>query len=513
MKKLKKNGKIILALLIGVIVILTICSVHLGAAKEDLSQGELIGYIVSAVIVSSLVIGLSWFIYRKKDITPEKIFLYTMPIICILFIVFMPMYKSHDEHAHWHRIYEISTGKLVTALNQEGHAESTLPKSVVCPDWTYMNYGEVIKQLQNKIDNNDTTNDVYIVTSAVYSPIQYVAEGIAIAVARVVIKTPIILAYIGRLANLALCLFLMYEAIKKIPFGKNILLCIAYIPALIEGISSMSGDGVTFAVALFYLAYILSIAFDANKEKITKKDKIILTVFSILIASCKIVYLPFIGMLLLLPKEKYKDRKEQLQFLGIAWSTAMVISLGWLAFSGRYLADLSGLANSAPGEQTKKLITNPFSFVQSFFYNLELNGGNYLTQIFGSSIGWFEFVKLVSIVPYTLMFLFVFVSVMDKSCKGKLSFFQKVILLLVIGAILALTFLSLYIQWTKPESQGIDGIQGRYFIPLLPAIGLLLGSCQKIKADYAEQSVAKGIGMIGLMVQLQFILTIYIDNI
>ncbi len=510
---LKKNWKFIVGLLVAVISILIICIYKLSITKEDLSNIELIGFVASSVVVTSIVIWLSLYIYKKKDITQEKIFLYTIPIICIMFMIFMPMYKSHDEHPQWHRIYEISTGNLTTNVNENGDVYSILPKSVVIPDWEFMNYTEVINQLDDRIDNNDTTNDVYIITATIYSPLQYAHEALAIAIAKIFIKIPIVLAYIGRFANIIVCLLLMYFAIKKMPFGKNIILCIAYIPILIEGISSMSGDGITFAISLFFLPYILNLTFNNKIEKIQLKDKIVLLVTSIFVASCKIVYLPFIGLMLLLPKEKLGGKKEKIKLVAIVWGVAVLISLIWLAYSGRYLGGLSGLAGSAPSVQIMKFIFNPFDFVQAFLYNLEINGGKYLTEMFGSAIGWFDFVRLVSIAPYTLFVTYIITVLFDNSIKNKFNLFQKVILTLVILAVVGLIFLSLYIQWTKPDSQGIDGIQGRYFIPILPAAGLLIGSIVKNRSEYKEINMAKGISIIGLVIHLQLMLTIYICNI
>ena len=489
---LKKNWKFNVGLLVAVISILIICIYKLSITKEDLSNIELIGFVASSVVVTSIVIWLSLYIYKKKDITQEKIFLYTIPIICIMFMIFMPMYKSHDEHPQWHRIYEISTGNLTTNVNENGDVYSILPKSVVIPDWEFMNYTEVINQLDDRIDNNDTTNDVYIITATIYSPLQYAHEALAIAIAKIFIKIPIVLAYIGRFANI---------------------LCIAYIPILIEGISSMSGDGITFAISLFFLSYILNLTFNNKIEKIQLKDKIVLLVTSIFVASCKIVYLPFIGLMLLLPKEKLGGKKEKIKLVAIVWGVAVLISLIWLAYSGRYLGGLSGLAGSAPSVQIMKFIFNPFDFVQAFLYNLEINGGKYLTEMFGSAIGWFDFVRLVSIAPYTLFVTYIITVLFDNSIKNKFNLFQKVILTLVILAVVGLIFLSLYIQWTKPDSQGIDGIQGRYFIPILPAAGLLIGSIVKNRSEYKEINMAKGISIIGLVIHLQLMLTIYICNI
>ena len=216
---------------------------------------------------------------------------------------------------------------------------------------------------------------------------------------------------------------------------------------------------------------------------------------------------------MLLPKEKLGGKKEKIKLIAIVWGVAVLTSLIWLAYSGRYLGGLSGLAGSAPSVQIMKFIFNPFDFIQAFLYNLEINGGKYLTEMFGSAIGWFDFVKLVSIAPYTLFVMYIVTLLFDNSVKNKFNLFQKVILTLVILAVIALIFVSLYIQWTKPDSQGIDGIQGRYFIPLLPAAGLLIGSIVKNKSEYNEINMAKGISIIGLVIHLQLMLTIYICNI
>lgn len=515
MCRIKENWKFILTISISIICIVILSTYTLNVQKDTLTQKELIGFISLIVVEAIIVVGSVLHIHNKHDIKHEQIFLYTVPIICSLFILTMPIFKSHDEHAHWHRVYEISTGNITTDVNESGGTISVLPKSAVCEDWKLMNYGKVISDIKNKIDNNDVTDDVYIVSASMYSPLQYSHMSIIVAVARIFIKYPLILAYIARIANMVICVILMFFSIKKIPFGKNILLSISYIPILIEGISSISGDGITFSVCLFFMAYLFNLVFNKDVKMITKKDKLVLVILSILIASCKIVYLPIVGLIILIPKEKMSGKKEKTITISIIIAIAIFISASWLIYSSRYLQSLANLSKLDVNTEERiiEIIKNPLSFVGRLLYNLEVNGSNYLKEMFGSGIGWCNFVSLNTIIPYSFMAMFLLVALSDDFKNIKINKFQKCIISLIVVGIVTLIFVALYFQWTNNNIKSIDGVQGRYFIPLLPMAGILIASIKKIKLNVVGLNIPKIIAYVGMILQFQFIMQVYISNI
>ena len=112
----------------------------------------------------------------------------------------------------------------------------------------------------------------------------------------------------GRIVNMIFALFVLYFAIKLMPFGKKLLLIPAMIPIAIEGFTSLSPDAMTISVAFFYIAYILHLAF-GTKEQLGIKEKVILLISSIVIALCKIVYIPLVGLILIIPKRIQKCGK------------------------------------------------------------------------------------------------------------------------------------------------------------------------------------------------------------
>lgn len=63
-----------------------------------------------------------------------------------------------------------------------------------------------------------------------------------------------------------------------------------------------------------FISYVLNLVAD-NKKIINKKDIFILTALCIIIALCKIVYLPLIGLLLIIPKKDLKVKSKKLWLL------------------------------------------------------------------------------------------------------------------------------------------------------------------------------------------------------
>ena len=446
-----------------------------------------------SLTILTILIYIIVAIIKKYNLKMENIFLLVAPIICIFFMITMPTFKNHDEYYHWLKAYEVSEGHLMTPI-ENGTQGSMMPKQVaeVLPeDWTTLDYSEVKERLKIQINEDDKVI-LNPETAAVYSFVQYVPQATGIAIARLFTSNAYIITYAGRVLNIIVAIAILYFAIKIIPFGKKMLLIPAMIPIAIEGFTSLSPDAMTISMSFLYIAYILYLAFDKKVEKIKLKDKIILLIMSIIIALCKIVYIPLVGLLLIIPKEKFENNKNKIiNFIVIA-GIAIVINLIWLAISSRYL---STFREGDSKIQVLLALQNPVQFIQQFLYTLNLNSGNYILSLFGADLGWGELVKINTMVPYCLLVIYVFTAITDNKLKNRFEAYQIVCILLVVLAIIALIFASLYVQWTTIGNESIIGVQGRYFLPIIPLIMLLLGNCIKVKSTYDEKNVNKFVGI------------------
>lgn len=445
------------------------------------------------------VFGICVYIYKKKDLKIEKIFLYTVPVICLFYMFCIPTFKNHDELWHWFKSYEVSIGQFVTGV--DGDTLGTqMPENIskaATENWTTIDYEKVREYLNLDLEPDNKTL-LYAETSAVYSPVQYIPQGLGIFIARLFTNKVLLLAYAGRLMNMIVSILCIYFAIKKIPFGKKIILMASYIPIAIEGFTSLSSDAMTISVAFLYIAYILSLAFSKENEIIGKKQFTILTILSVVIALCKIVYIPLTLLLLLIPKEKFKNKKK-IKNVVIIIGIACIINLIWLKVASIYLAHFR---EGDSAVQVKSILTNPIKYIQNCLYTLNVSEGFWITSMFGQNLGWGEFIDVHSFAPYAFFILTLWIMCIDETIKEKLNKYQKWIIALIIFAIVGLIFTSLYVQWTTCGNDTIMGIQGRYFIPILPLIIILIGGELKIKTQYSEENTNKLIGIVGTILQI-----------
>ena len=472
---------------------------------KDLYKDEDKTFIYNAFLIAIVLIVLisSVIIYYSKNINVEKAFLYTVPAICIIFLIAMPIFKNHDEIWHWYRTYEVAEGALISGVNG-----TTMPEAVysVMPleEWEGIKYSTLKEKKQIVLDE---TKEAFISagTASVYSPIQYIPQTIGILLGKIFTDNILSIGYMARIFNMIIAILLTFLAIKIIPFGKKIILLLMYIPIIIEGFTSLSPDAMTISVSFLFIAYVFNLKFNPDIKQINIKHKVILTILSIIIALCKIVYIPLVGLLMLLPKEKFKNTKQKWINIILIGGIALVINLIWLKISASYLTDFRGGDSKF---QVLNILMQPINYMQMLLYSLDLYGNNYILSMFGSNLGWGELVNLNSIIPYALFILLIGITIIENDIKDKFNVFDKIIIILIILAIGGLIFTSLYVQWTTVGSTSIQGVQGRYLLPILPLIAILVGSCIKVKNNYKEENIIKTIAITGMILQIGVILSI-----
>ena len=188
----------------------------------------------------------------------------------------------------------------------------------------------------------------------------------------------------------------------------------------------------------------------------------------------------------------------------------MNINLIWLKIANGYLS------NFREGDSKIQIILalqNPIQYIQTFIYTINLNGSKYLLSLFGNDLGWGELIKLYSMVPYFLLAIYLFTATTEEEIKNKFKTYQLIWIALVVLAIVTLIFTSLYVQWTTIGGESIAGVQGRYFLPILPLIMLLIGSTLKIKSSYKKENINKFVAISILILQVYTISQIIIAHL
>ena len=507
MKKIYLSKELVISIIIIIIVFFT--SIYtLATANYAVNQKVLLVVIIGLLLFTILGVIAIIKIYRKKEIKPEKALLFIMPIFCILLFITMPIGRGHDEVAHWYKTFEISQGQLITPVDETqkisvAELPDGLQNIVVEREKGVFKYVDNIQLLSEKI-NYAKIVEIENQSSAAYCFIQYLPEVLGILIGKASTQIPLLIAYFARLVNMIVCISIMYFAVKLIPFGKNILLLLSIIPIAIEGFSTISPDGLTIAICALFIAYTFYIAFDKNK-KCGTKETIILTIIGVIVSLCKIVYMPLIFLVLIIPKEKFNSKKARRISLTVIISIGVICNLIWLVFGSLTLLNTNTHTYSGTNEngtmiKVTSLLSNPIGYIQKIFYTIGLKGNQYFLSLFGGQLEWAESIK-IEIIPYVLCGIAIITALSEEKLKNALKKYQKIIMLLIILVIILLIFTSLFIQWSDNDLKYIDGVQGRYFLPILPLMLFLLGGL-RIETKYSSQAVTKLICISGIIIQL-----------
>ena len=293
---------------------------------------------------------------------------------------------------------------------------------------------------------------------------------------------------------------MLYFAIKIIPYGKNMMFLLCIIPIAIEGFSTLSADGMLIAASFLFIAYILKLREEKNK-KISKKDIAILSTLCIIIALSKTIYIILLPLLFLIPKEKFKNNKVKIIFIAIICIVSAILDIGWYIIGIQKDTFFVEAGNNPIGY----ILSNPIRYVKKLVYTIIRNASQYIQEIFGMKLEWDEAVT-IPMFPIILLILSILISTLGK-IKTNFKGIEKILLVTIIISCVLLVFTSIFISWSETEKIGIIGIQGRYFIPIVPLVFLLIG---KFKED---SKTTKIISILATIMQIYVIMELVLYHI
>ncbi len=498
---MKKN---IILITVSIIAMVLLNSYKIQILEKQTAEPVFMILEVILIIVSVILI---YSICTNKEITVKKTFFHIIPIYFLLFLIFMPVFTSHDESWHWYRVYDISNGNFLTK-KEDNIPVATMPKSIDEISLEKFRNGityEDLKDMFNTYLDKDNTKRYELLTTAIFSPIQYLPQAIGVCISKIITQKPVIMAYGGRIVNTLISFGILLLAIKKIPFGKKILFACMCLPIAIEGFTSLSGDAITISISMLLTSYVLNLAYKKDNV-IEKKEKIILTVLCIIISLCKIVYLPLVFLVLLIPNEKFSKKENILKILLI--SLCVIINISWLSYAS------NNLSTRGDGEYNTNIIfKSPLAYIEKMIYTVDNQTNSYVLSLFGEKIGDCELIEIGHIVTYVNLIILVATIILSNDTKDKFNKRQIFIILTITVMTVGLIFTSLFIQWTRTEANYIEGIQGRYFLPILPIVAILISSIIKIKSEYKEENVIKFLSVVQIISLLYTITSIIIENL
>lgn len=423
------------------------------------------------------------FMERKRLMYRVDIIFLVIAVTAGTFMVFsIPASKAgYDEEIHFMRAYSLSVYPGTMEMSHEMSrwfvsSEETWPYNV--PD--SIEEREAYSKYINKVcsyDEAEIQMDSGLVGTYTSG---YLTQALMLKLARKLGCSFTLMYQLGRLGNLLLYCVVMALAVRKTPCGKWIMAVIGLMPTTLFLACVYSYDATVNCFIYLALAYFLNMLLTKD-YKISVRDYLIMGAVFMFGCLPKSVYAPLVLFGLLLPKRIFKDKK-QMWFMkaGLVAAFACLVCSNILptVIAPGDVGDLRGGETSEAGQMSYVLgqpaayagilLKNIFRTLQDYFAGMGVFGT--LGHLSASPVPYVIYSLVIGVICTDT------VSGADREKVLSLKAGHRVFIFLVCAFTVALVWTALYISYTVPGSQYIQGVQGRYYIPLLFPVYLILNT-------------------------------------
>ena len=430
-------------------------------------------FYIGICVISILTITLLIFNNRKKEINIEKMYLIFAITLGILYVIISPVFTQSDESFHFIRAYQVSRFHFFSKRDNI-QAYDYMPKSILDTLYDDNDKWPEIKNYTDSINENkiklDKKNVIRVdVRASNYIFINYLPQAFGIRIGTILDLSPYMLGLLGRIFNLVACILLYYFGLKIIPIFKKTYAVILLMPTVISYAASMSADGLITAFAFLLIALVTKFIYE--KKKMDWKSIILFLIIVTYVSTCKMCYLPLIGILLFIPKECFENSKKRYIFSISLIVYGVLCGLLWYKLSATELQ--SGV--------DYPFVTRMINFCEAYINSMISNAGSYLFNIVGGNYMYQNRVHPYIILP--IIYLLLFISTIKSEEKSiELRYMYKVLTAGIIFIVVTLIGYALYFGNTTFGEPTIIGIQGRYYVPVILLLPLYIKG-SKIKTN------------------------------
>lgn len=391
----------------------------------------------------------------------------------VLFLFLILPWQGPDEYAHVNMIgYELGVSGLGdilrTDMDLEEHGIRWNPD-------TKIELGQVLEAMTQK---PGYSRSVCLPKRISVNIVRHLPASVGIEVGILLGLPTYWVMILGRLCMLASYIVLGCIALKLMPVRKEVLELTMLMPMCMQQAASLNYDGVLLPVSFLFIAYIFYLKYEADQVGVRE----VLTAVALLlcIAITKAPYVMFGGLVLMIPVRKIDISIGRLKITGdmiykARWIIGLLCAaaLACIVYIGRNNMWISIVCGS---------VANPVATIRLFGRTWIVWSEDIILSFVGN-FGWADAPVAVWFVAATIA-LFI-VMAMTKITKSDLPQYvltvrdRVVVTLVWMGSfyLIVMSMVAFTVDYhsedwgrTIQEILAVSGLQGRYFIPLVPLV-------------------------------------------
>ncbi len=423
--------------------------------------------------------------------TPRLVWLYAFMAICSCLYLGLatPPFQTPDAPNHFYRAYQVASGTLL-----QRHVDGTAGGNV---DTGVIDFAKVAQPLQYNPDGKWTIERqsaadairlshaerlIAFPNTAGYPAWNYFPQALVFLVLRGG-NTPLSSIYKAIcLFDAAIAILLTGLAIRLSRRTRPMLFVVALLPETLSLFASVSQDSTLLPLCFLLVALLDNLI--ATRRLITPARAMGLTVLIVAVSAARV---PYLGLLLmfLIPGLNWSPHSGYAFGKRLGWTvvSAIISMILFVAYAvlagGKYGPDEVSMAG-----QVHYLSTHLPMIPKLLVHSLAQWGPFYL-KTFIAGLGWFDvwYPARFYLAATIALLASLALAVLRRTEIDRSNIAESIISLLVLAGSSLLVLIGLYLAYTPVGGPLILGVQGRYFLPLFPIMGLFLWPWITIKAS------------------------------
>lgn len=441
-------------------------------SNEELENfaNKLVTWVIIGISVAILVLILF-------DNKYEIIFAILITIFGLIIMIAITPMSAPDEQLHYENCLQLSNYVL-------GEDHTMLDEALVDTDSfgghynTGYAYQRFIRDFDKPLElTNQYKEDLFMDVEGSYF-VYYIPQTIGITIARLLNLNMLKTFYSGRLFNLIFYVICIFIAIKNTPIHKQLFGILAALPIFIQQACSYSYDG--FILGLCFITISFFFKWYVKEEQISIKDIVLLFIVNIVLAPAKIVYSFFAFLFILIPTERFGSKKKKILtiLILIAPAIATIVYNIYIRTIDQIENFFDALfypveAETIDVEVQKEGKMYDVSYTLSHlgdaitlvFKTIRYNIKKWFYNSIGHTLSGDSLVLPLWMTYITLVIIFASSLIKEETI---VSFKVKAVLLGICVLVAFATIGGMLLGWTERDAEFVQGLQGRYFCPLLP---------------------------------------------
>lgn len=409
--------------------------------------------------------------------TIKKLWLYVAVILIgLFFVVAIPPFQKADESYHYRnmlvvvgRIRALMSGQPGLKIYKEEYELNKRMMSVLVTSGSHVKFPVSLYKSHLNYKNQNLMETESKLNLAVV--IQYLPAAIGYLMG---FGYPLIGYFLARSFSLLFflgCLLGSYIFLSKTKYTRLLVIPLL-VPMLWHQVAGITYDSTFISLLLLTTALFIKVSVTGKFSRI---DKGLILVLTVLVSLVKTGNDVFLFLLLLLPWQKHGGnwfRSKILPLLPVIIFILVILiaKRSPLAMVAIQVDNGVKVNNQIVNSEVNKLIIfSDWEYVCQLLANTILTKSEFYMRSFIGQFGWLDVEMEWWIYPVIMLIIsYFFMKLLSDIKKSSLAWWQLVVLGLILWGYIGMVFLGMYLWWTPAALGVIEGIQGRYFLPIFP---------------------------------------------